>query len=306
MDTHTYTPDEIARLFRISKHTVYELIKRGDLQAFKVGNKMRIEQSEVDRFKENMKAAPKAEKTNPLPPNSSHHYSIKISGSHDFVIEHLLKFSKKNSISIHPAFIGSLEGLMTLYHGDSDAAAIHLLDPASQTYNIPFINQLFVHEPITVLRLAAREQGFILQKGNPKKINNFHDLDRKDVAFINRQKGSGTRFVFDSYLAKNGIEPANLNGYDNEEWNHLAVATAVKRGAADAAFGIRSAASQLDLDFLPVTKEQFDLVFRWTDQNKEALEALIQLIQSESFLQSAVDMDGYDFSELGAIIFHRH
>ncbi len=129
---------------------------------------------------------------------------------------------------------------------------------------------------------------------------------RKDVTFINRQKGSGTRFIFDSYLAKNGIEPARLNGYDNEEWTHLAVATAVSRGAADAGFGIRTAASQLDLDFLPVTKEQFDLVFRWTDQNKEALEALIQLIQSEAFIESAEDMDGYDFSELGSIIFDRH
>ncbi len=308
MQDPTFTPDEIAGIFKISKHTVYELIKRGELNAFKVGNKMRIEQSEVDRFKESMKATPRVEKNNKIPNNTSHQYPIKITGSHDFVIEHLLKFARKriSSLSLQPAFIGSLEGLMTLYHGDSDVAAIHLLDPTSQTYNIPFINQLFVHEPITVLRLAAREQGFILKKGNPKKIYRFKDLVRKDVTFVNRQKGSGTRFIFDSYLARQNIDPNTISGYDTEEWNHLSTASSVSRGIGDVAFGIRSAAIQLDLDFLPVTNEQFDLVFRWTDQNKEALDTIIKLIQSPSFLESCGNMEGYDFSELGQLIFDRH
>ncbi|MGJ7920149.1 substrate-binding domain-containing protein [Neobacillus sp. LXY-4] len=306
MNEQTYTPDEIASIFKISKHTVYELIKRGELRAFKVGNKMRIEQSEVDRFKENMTATPKVDKTVP-PENPVRQYTVNITGSHDFVIEHLLKFARKtlHSVSIQPSFIGSLEGLMTLYHGNSDVAAIHLLDPASQTYNIPFINQLFVHERITVLRLAAREQGFIVKKGNPKKFYDFEDLKRKEISFINRQKGSGTRFIFDSYIAKHGIDPSEISGYDTEEWNHLSTALAVSRGTGDVAFGIRSAASQLDLDFIPVTNEQFDLVFRWTDQNKEALEALITLIQSAEFLESAADMEGYDFRELGTIIYNK-
>ncbi len=307
MNDQAYTPDEIAGMFKISKHTVYELIKRGELRAFKVGNKMRIEQSEVERYKETMKAPPKVSKIDPVPADTLQQYSIKIAGSHDFVIEHLLKYARANlnSLSIHPVFIGSLEGLMTLYHGESDIAAIHLLDPLSQTYNIPFINQLFIHEPITVMRLAAREQGFILQKGNPKKIFDFEDLMRKDVAFINRQKGSGTRFIFDSYLAQQQISPQNIKGYDVEEWNHLATASSVSRGAGDVAFGISSAANQLDLDFIPVTNEQFDLVFRWNKQNTPALEALLSLIQSPSFLDNVKDLNGYDFSELGKIIYDK-
>lgn len=307
LNDQLYTPDEIATIFKISKHTVYELIKRGELRAFKVGNKMRIEQAEVDRFKESMTAIPKQDKTSSPPPNSTQMYQIKMTGSHDFVIEHLLKMVQKKLqlISLQPAFIGSLEGLMTLYHGDSDVAAIHLLDPASQTYNIPFINQLFVHEPITVLRLGAREQGFIVKKGNPKEIHEFEDLLRKDVSFINRQKGSGTRFIFDYYLSLQDIAPSSITGYDNEEWTHLSTASSVSRGTGDVAFGIRSAASQLDLDFIPVTNEQFDLVFRWTDQNKAALEALITLIQSPDFSSSTAGMEGYDFSELGKIIYHK-
>lgn len=307
MNENTYTPDEIAGMFKISKHTVYELIKRGELNAFKVGNKMRIEETEVERFKQSMKASPKVEKKNLNPPDEFTSYSIKVTGSHDFVLEHLLKFAKKelSSLSIIPAFIGSLEGLMTLYRGGSDVAAIHLFDPSSQTYNLPIINQLFVHEPITVLRIAARDQGIIVKKGNPKKIHDFNDLVGKDISFINRQKGSGTRFIFDSYLAKHNIDPGEITGYESEEWNHLATASCVSRGAADCAFGIRSAAIQLDLEFIPITFEHFDLVFRWTDQNKQSLESLIHLIQSPLFLESAKDIEGYDFTQLGTVIYDR-
>lgn len=308
MSEHTYTPDEIAGMFKISKHTVYELIKRGDLHAFKVGNKIRIEEKEVERFKEEMKAPPKLEKTKPRLASDIAGFSIKITGSHDFLIEHLLKYAMNalKTFSIIPAYIGSLEGLMNLYRGGSDVAAIHLFDPSTQTYNLPFINQLFVHEPITVLRVADREQGLMVKKGNPKTIMTFEDLTRKDISFINRQKGSGTRFIFDSYLAKHNIDPSQIAGYESEEWNHLATASAVSREAADCTFGIQSAAIQLNLEFVPVTTEHFDLVFRWTDQNKLALEELIQLIQSPLFIESAKKIEGYDFSQLGSIIFDRH
>jgi putative molybdopterin biosynthesis protein len=308
LSDQTYTPDEIAAMFKISKHTVYELIKRGELRAFKVGNKMRIEQAEVDRYKKNMAATPKIEKTSTPPQKAQHPYTIKITGSHDFVIEHLLKYARKTEkrFALQPSFIGSLEGVMTLYHGECDVAAIHLLDPASKTYNIPFINQLFVHEPITVLRLASREQGFIVKKGNPKNICEFEDLLRSDVTFINRQKGSGTRFMFDYFLSLQQINPADISGYEVEEWTHLSTASAVASGRGDVAFGIRSAASQLDLDFVPVTTEQFDLVLRWTGENKDALDAFIKLIQAPEFLHSAASLDGYDFNELGKIIFHKN
>jgi putative molybdopterin biosynthesis protein len=307
MNEQTFTPDEIANLFKISKHTVYELIKRGELHAFKVGNKMRIEESEVDRFKESMKATPKVDKNSSSRLGDLSGYSVKVTGSHDFVIEHLLKVAKKElpTLSIIPAYIGSLEGLMTLYRGGSDIAAIHLFDPSTQTYNLPFINQLFVHEPITLVRIAAREQGILVKRGNPKNIHGFDDLVRKDVTFTNRQKGSGTRFIFDSYLSKHNIDPSYINGYDSEEWNHLSTATSVRSGVADCAFGIRSAAIQLDLDFIPITIENFDLVFRWTDLNKQALTDIMNLIQTQQFLESVKSIDGYDFSQLGTIIYDR-
>ncbi|WP_316569542.1 helix-turn-helix transcriptional regulator [Neobacillus sp. YIM B06451] len=305
MELKAYTPDEVARIFQISKHTVYEMIKRGELQAFKIGNKMRIEHDEIERYKGSMKApARKPAPEQPQQPAASKQFQARLAGSHDFLVEHLVKeTASAQGLQIQPTYIGSLEGLMMLYRGQADIAAMHLLDPASQQYNLPFIHQLFVYETISVMRLASREQGFIVAKGNPKGIRGFSDLARTDIRFINRQKGSGTRFLLDSKLLANGIAPADINGYENEEWTHLSTASHISRGAADAAFGIRSAASHLGLDFIPVAKEQFDLVFRWTDENRETLRKLASFLQSEEFKTSLSNLEGYDISELGKMIY---
>ncbi|OIJ14647.1 excisionase [Anaerobacillus arseniciselenatis] len=301
MNDTTYTPDEIAKMFKISKHTVYELIKRGELNAFKVGNKMRINREEVDRYKNSTQAY--QTKTNQtLASNPSYNSTIRLTGSHDFLVEQLTKYvSQHTDIQLQPTYIGSLEGLMMLYRGSADVAAVHLLDPTSKEYNLPFIKQLFVHERISVISLASRKQGFIVAKGNPKKIISFKELTRKDVVFVNRQKGSGTRFLFDAFLAEQQIKPNEINGYENEEWNHLATASYISRGSADVGFGIESAAKQLNLEFIPITEEQFDLVFCWTDENEKELSHLYDLICSEPFKSNIATIPGYTLKGLGEI-----
>lgn len=294
----TYTPDEVAKMFKISKHTVYELIKRGELHAFKIGNKMRIEEKEIIRFKEGERS-PSASDV------SYQEEVLRLAGSHDFLVEQLIKYisNQSSGITLQPTYIGSLEGLMMLYRGNCDIAAMHLLDPTTKEYNLPFIKQFFVHERITVMRLAAREQGLITAPGNPKNIMSFQDLTRKDVKFVNRQKGSGTRFLFDSLLADAHISPSDITDYSNEEWNHLSTATYISSGVADVTFGIRSAASKLGLNFIPIANEQFDLVFRWTSENEKALQHLIDIIQLTAFKEKVINMEGYDSSELGQIIY---
>lgn len=297
-----FTAEEVANKLKISKHTVYELIKRGELVAYKVGNMMRIGERDFEEYKERMKTGP----SHPTEQSEQHPVNaLNITGSHDFLVEQLIKFVNKPpaKIFLQPTYIGSLEGLMMLYRGQADVAAIHLLDPASHEYNIPFIKQLFVHEPISLIRLAGREQGFIVQKDNPKNITDWQDLLRNDVTLISRQKGSGTRFLIDSYLAKEEINPADIKGYENVEWNHLATAAAVQRGAADVTVGIRSAAEQLGLQFIPISKEQFDLVFRWTEANKNNLQTLHETLLSKEFQSSLQQVAGYDFAETGKIIY---
>jgi putative molybdopterin biosynthesis protein len=305
-----YTPDEVAQLFQISKHTVYELIKRGELQAFKIGNKMRIEQAELDRFKEQQKApsgsAGSAGKQTETPSSNSVTFtnSLRIAGSHDLLLEQLIKYAAttENPVQIQPTYIGSLEGLMILYRGQCDVAAIHLLDPVSQEYNIPFIDRLFVHEKISVIRFALREQGFILSKGNPKGVYDLKDLVRQDVKFVNRQKGSGTRFLLDSLLAGQQINPLSISGYEIEEWNHLSAASHITRGNADVTFGIRAAAEYLGLDFIPMGKEQFDFVLKWTNENQVALTHFTEMLKSPALQQELSGTPGYDLQQLGKTI----
>lgn len=301
MSDTIYTPDEIAKMFKISKHTVYELIKRGELNAFKVGNKMRINPEEVERFK-NSTQAYQSKAIDSVVSQPSLGTTIRLTGSHDFLVEQLTKYvSQHTNLQLQPTYIGSLEGLMMVYRGSSDVAAVHLLDPNSKEYNIPFIKQLFVHERISVIGLASREQGFIVAKGNPKKITCFGDLTRKDVVLVNRQKGSGTRFLLDAFLARHEINPKEVKGYDNEEWNHLATASHISRGSADVGFGIRFAAEQLELDFIHVTEEQFDLVFRWTNENENDLKNLYELICSKEFRFKIAKIPGYKLKGLGEI-----
>jgi putative molybdopterin biosynthesis protein len=304
MDAKVYTPDEVAQIFQISKHTVYELIKRGELNAFKIGNKMRIEQSELDQFKEKQKAPTQRHNATVSAKEVGYPNPLRLAGSHDLLVEQLVKLasSGENAIQIQPTFIGSLEGLMMLYRGQCDLAAIHLLDPVSQEYNIPFINQLFVHEKISVIRFTSREQGLILPKGNPKKIRGISDLANPEVKFVNRQKGSGTRFLFDSLLAKEKISPLNISGYEVVEWNHLSAASYISRGAADVTFGIQAAATHLNLDFLPIAREQFDFVLKWTEENQETLSRLVELLKSESLKDKLKNWPGYNLEQLGTTI----
>jgi putative molybdopterin biosynthesis protein len=304
MQEKAYTPDEVAQVFQISKHTVYELIKRGELRAFKVGNKMRIQQSELDRYIDSTKAPARKSQVGKTDSLNHDRRPIKLTGSHDFLVENFVKQASSTlQIQIHPTYIGSLEGLMMLYRGQSDIAAIHLLDPSSQEYNLPFIHQLFIYESIKVIRFAGREQGLIVAKGNPKKIYDFHDLTRKGIQFINRQKGSGTRFLLDSKLMEKGICPEDINGYEKEEWSHLTTASYISRGIADVTFGIQSAASHLGLDFIPIANEYFDLVFRYSDHNQLELNRLIDYLQSPHYKNSLTDLEGYDIHDLGTIIY---
>ncbi|MBP1930088.1 substrate-binding domain-containing protein [Ammoniphilus resinae] len=301
MVEQAYTPDEVAKILKISKNTVYELIKRGELQAYRVSNKMRIDPQALERYKENMQTIGGDHQTS-LGKSTQ---ILRLAGSHDFLLEHLVSFAGKAGAPffIQPTYIGSLEGLMMLYRGATDIAAIHLLDPASGQYNLPFIERIFYHEPITVLHLATRTQGLIVPPGNPKGIHSWEDLTRKEVRFVNRQKGAGTRFLLDYHMGKLHLSPQDIQGYEVEEWNHFATAAHVARGTADVALGIEAAADKLGLSFTPLTIESFDLVLRSTPENQELLNAFQEFIGSQDFTESLKDLKGYDCSHLGETLF---
>ena len=184
-------------------------------------------------------------------------------GSHDLTIDllnSLLKEKTGGRIHISSSNVGSLGGLLAVKRQTAHFAGSHLLDTATGDYNLSYIRRYLPEMPVALVTLVHRWQGFMVPAGNPKKIEGIGDLARPDVVFVNRQSGSGTRILLDYELAKAGIPPERIVGYNNEEYTHMNVAMAVASGAADTGLGIHTAAKALSLDFIPVTRERYDLV----------------------------------------------
>jgi putative molybdopterin biosynthesis protein len=228
--------------------------------------------------------------------------TIVIIGSHDITLDVLANEMRAadRGVRIASGNVGSLGGLMALQKGTAHVAGSHLLDPETGEYNIPYIKR-YLKMPVHVFNLAEREQGLIIRKGNPHKVSGIEDLVRGDLSFVNRQRGSGTRILLDYKLQEMGIDPSQIQGYDNEEYTHMNVAVAVLNGVADVGLGIMAAARALDLDFIPVLKEQYDLVIPSSLVNDSNIQLLISVARSEGFKERVKGLGGYNPERSGAL-----
>ena len=224
-------------------------------------------------------------------------------GSHDIVMDiindELIKesFGKVHLSSTH---VGSFQGLLSIIKGESHIAPIHLFDVESETYNIPFINK-YVEEDVALIKLVKRTQGIIVKKGNPLNIKSVNDLI--NVRYINRQKGSGTRILFDYLLKKNNINKDDINGYEREEFTHMSLAKAIENGDADCGLGVYSAAHIFDLDFIPICEEEYDLLLKKDMLNSEYINYLLCTINKESFINKVKSLGGYNLENMGEVVY---
>ena len=225
-------------------------------------------------------------------------------GSHDLTLDLLADRLRRSypAYSLSSSNVGSLGGLMALRRGECHLAGSHLLDEESGEYNLPFVRHYLGGHDIVVVNLVRRVQGLIVARGNPLCVTHLEDLRRPDVAFVNRQRGSGTRVLLDYKLAELGIDPGEIRGYDREEYTHLAVAASVAAGGADTGLGILSAARALDVDFVPLMPEQYDLVVPREFYDSDLLRPLFELIRSEAFRGAVDALGGYDTSSTGRVV----
>jgi molybdenum cofactor synthesis domain-containing protein len=224
-------------------------------------------------------------------------------GSHDLSIDILASSIKEKSdgrITISSSNIGSMGGLLAVEKGIAHLAGSHLLDTQTGDYNRSYIRRL-VKTPVSLVTLVYRWQGLIVEKGNPKGVRGIEDLIRPDLSLINRQAGSGTRILLDYELQKAGINPAAVSGYRTEEYTHMSVAMAVASGRADIGLGIMASAKALDLDFIPVARERYDLVIPDTMMHDERIEILLDIIRSSKFLEQILVLGGYEVEDAGKI-----
>lgn len=218
-------------------------------------------------------------------------------GSHDIIMDLI-----GDMINLSSGHVGSMGGIMAMKRKEAHIAPIHLLDENTGEYNISYIKKYFNNENMALIKGVKRLQGFMVQNGNPKNINNFNDLSREDLSYVNRQRGAGTRILLDYNLKKLNIDTNTVNGYEREMNTHMAVAVSVKSGSADTGLGVLSAAKAMNLDFIPIGYESYDFLVYKDNLEDVKIKKFISILKSDEFKEKINKLGGYELDNTGDII----
>ncbi len=225
-------------------------------------------------------------------------------GSHDLIIDLLATALKERGtgLTLSSAHLGSMGGIAAIGNGQAHLAGVHLFDPETGDYNSPYIKRLLPGRDLCLVNLAYRMQGWIVPPGNPDNVGGIADLAAKKLGFVNRQKGAGTRLLFDYQLDRAGLEPADIYGYEREEHTHLGVAASVAAGSARAGLGILPAARAFGLDFVPLCEERYDLLMSTSFYHSAAGKVILELITDSAFQQRVEALGGYSMRNTGKLM----
>ncbi|MGE8203288.1 substrate-binding domain-containing protein [Heyndrickxia sp. NPDC080065] len=303
----SYTIEEVSQLLKVSKLTVYDLVKKEELPVFRVGRQMRVDAQDLDIYIKSHKTTQK--KTISVPvvdphmPITKDSHNIVISGQ-DMVLDILGKYIEKNSTyKTLRSYTGSLNSLISMYNGTCDIVSLHMFDGDSGEYNLPYTKKILTGYPYILINLILRKAGLYVKKGNPLNITSWADLKQEHVTFVNREKGSGARILLDEKLRINNISSTEINGYTHEETNHFSVASAVSTGIADVGVGNEKAAKIVGVDFVPLITEHYDLVILKTPENEPLIRIVKGILSSDSFKSEIKSLGDYDISQIGSIIY---
>lgn len=228
--------------------------------------------------------------------------SLRIVASHDLVLAALARMvSATAGLALDVAFTGSLNALEEFDGGRADVAGFHVpFDGRRHWDRAPFRRALNARRD-RLVRFVDRDQGLILPRGNPARVKSLADVASRGLRFVNRQRGSGTRLLIDQILAHDRIDPAKLDGHSIEEFTHPAVAATVASGGADAGFGLRAAAAEYRLAFVPLVRERYFLAVRTKDLKSPGIARLISVLRSPEFAQMARRFAGYRSAAAGSV-----
>lgn len=239
-----------------------------------------------------------------LRPHEQLDHTLIMIGSHDNSIDVLANELKLRDSRLHlsSSNVGSLGGLMAIRRNQTHLAGSHLLDTETGEYNVSYIERYLKGTPLRLVQLAMRQQGLLVRPGNPKGIRGIEDLLRPEVSYINRQAGAGTRILIDYCLKQAGLSSEGIRGYDQEEFTHMAVAVNVLSGRADAGMAIYASAKALQLDFIPIAEERYDLVIPESSWGDSKTRVVLDIIVSGSFRRMVAELGGYDVSASGTVV----
>lgn len=331
MSEKLLTAKEAAEILKVRKNTVYDMIKRGDLKASKLGKQLRIRQGDLEFYiqygsqakvyqegnsehKNNIEKVEferntqnRTEKNvmaNPGFGQAGMCDQIIICGQ-DMVLDLLAnRLNQCIGENVFRSYKGSYNALYAMYQGEVNVATAHLWHGKTNSYNIPYISSMLPGTDLVVLHLLKRKQGFYVQKGNPKNIQSFEDLKRSDITIVNREPGSGVRVLIDEKLRQAGIPTQEVNGYQDIVSSHLEAAAAVNRGDADVAVGSeKHSLSVPGIDFLFIQEESYDMVIRKDDFLKKPYQKMIEIIRSSEYQKEVAGLGGYNVENMGKVIY---
>ena len=298
---------EVADILHVSKSTIYDLIRKGEIHSYKIGRKVRFTQDDVDAY---IARSRHEHSTRPvknidthstlLTPQKQDAPDLIISGQ-DVVLDILANYLQQEGINTARTYLNSFEGLLSLYQDNIQVAACHLFDGFD--YNTSFVRSLMPGVPAVLVNLSYRTQGFYVQKGNPKNIKGWSDLGREDLTVLNRRVGSSARILMDTQLKRLGIPASQVKGYDRIMKSHLTMAAAVAAGEADLAIGTERISRQMEnLDFIPLLEERFDFVIKKEWMESESIQKLLKILKDPAFRKEIAHFSGNDYRDLGKII----
>lgn len=306
-DRNALSTQEVAEMLKVSKSTIYDMIKKGEIKSYKVGRKVRFTEDDVNEYIANAKKIQNVHSQASVNPKFSLRPENKSNGfilcGQDLILDVLSNYMRLYGIPALRAYIGSYDSLISLYRRQINVATAHLWDSDTNTYNVPYVRRLLPGIPTVVIHLTCRMQGLYVAKENPKNILSWEDFSRQDIVMVNREQGAGSRVLLDENLRLLGIFGSSIKGYANEIQSHLAVASAVSSGKADVAVGNEKIARQVDnIDFIPMKKERYDIVIRREDIQTPEIQTMLNIIRSEAFKNEFASIGGYDTSEMGRIV----
>lgn len=295
----TLSVDEVAELLQVSRNTVYAMKNRGELPSFKVGRKLRFSYADIQGYIFRAKGAQGSDEPSlPIPPRQS----MVICGQ-DVILDVLSNYVTQTGTECLRSYVGSYDALTALYKNEVQVASAHLWDGEADEYNVPFVRMLLPSTPVVVVNLTYRTQGLYVAKGNPKHIESWEDLAKPDIRIINREKGAGSRVLLDESLRLAGIDASGIEGYGDEVQSHIAVASMVARGRADVAVGSEKIARQVKgIDFIPMKKERYDLVFKQSNAELPGIRAMMGILESGLLRDEFASLGGYDTKDMGRIM----
>lgn len=298
---------EVADILHVSKSTIYDLIRRGEIHSYKIGRKVRFTQDDVDAY---IARSRHEHSTQPVRQIDTHSTLLTppkqpdpelILSGQDVVLDILSNHLQQHGVIAARTYLNSFEGLLSLYQGNVHVVACHLYDGAE--YNTSYVRALMPGIPAVLVNISYRAQGFYVSSGNPKGITGWKDLYRPDITVLNRRPGSSARILLDMQLKKLGIPASRIRGYDRIMQSHLTMAAAIAEGEADLAIGTERISRQIDgIDFIPLLEERFDLVIRSDALETPAVKTLLSILSSPAFRREISHFSGNDYRDLGKII----